>query len=92
MFRLKLLDINVFIYNDLQTLYTRRMAEKPGVDRLIRQREVCDRVGVSRTSIWRLVRNGRFPRPTTVGVRPRWSEVEIQEWIAKRLDDRGQSH
>ena len=62
------------------------MAEK--LDRLMRQREVCDRVCVSRTTLWRLVRDGLFPRPTTVGVRPRWSEVEVQDWITNRLAER----
>jgi len=43
------------------------------------------RVGLSRTTIWRLQRRGQFPRqvrlsPNRVG----WLESEINAWIAAR--------
>lgn len=44
--------------------------------------------GLSRTTRWRLMRDGAFPRPIKVGWRHLWSEREIDEWIARRLAER----
>jgi predicted DNA-binding transcriptional regulator AlpA len=35
-----------------------------------------------RTTIWRKVRTGEFPRPVMVGNRHAWVEREIDEYIA----------
>jgi predicted DNA-binding transcriptional regulator AlpA len=58
----------------------------PTVLRVIRLKEVCRQTGLSRASIYRLMGARDFPRshplsPGTVG----WSELEVQQWIAKRL-------
>ena len=46
---------------------------------------VTDRVGLSRPSIYRLMGEGRFPRPFKVGIRGvRWRSLEIEEWLATR--------
>jgi predicted DNA-binding transcriptional regulator AlpA len=47
--------------------------------------------GLGRTTRWRLMRAGDFPRPVKVGWRDLWSEREIDEWIARRLAERGTS-
>ena len=58
------------------------------LDRLISLRAVCDRCGISRTTVWRLMRAGQFPPSTAIGARALWSEHEIQRWIADRLAQR----
>ena len=55
------------------------------VDSFLREREVHRRTGLSRTTRWRLERDGKFPRrrlisPGAVG----WLESEISDWIASR--------
>ena len=56
-----------------------------GEDRLLRRREVEARTGLSRTSIYRLMREGRFPEPLKVGPKAvRWPESEIADWLAAR--------
>lgn len=57
--------------------------------RVIRKPVVLARVGVSDTTLWRLVRAGKFPRPMqlspgTVG----WPEHEVDAWIAARAAER----
>lgn len=53
--------------------------------RLLRRREVEARTGLSRTSIYRNMRNGSFPAPIRVGPRAvRWLEQEIEAWLAGR--------
>src|SRR5262245_62676016 len=62
-------------------------------DRVLRIREVAARTGVSRTTIWRLIKAGRFPQPfplsspSAVG----WLEREVDEWIADRAARRPRS-
>lgn len=54
-------------------------------DRLLRRDEVETRCGLARTSIYRLMRAGKFPEPIKVGTRAvRWPESEIERWISER--------
>ncbi len=54
-------------------------------DRLLRRPEVERRTGLSRTSLYRLMREGVFPEPIRVGPRAvRWPESEIAAWLAAR--------
>ena len=54
-------------------------------DRLLTRREVEARCGLSRSSLYRLMRAGRFPEPIRVGVRAvRWPSSEIETWLASR--------
>lgn len=46
--------------------------------------EVCRRVGLSRPSIYRLLKAGRLPQPTYPAQRaPRWRSDEIDEFIER---------
>ena len=60
-------------------------AEAPG---LISPREVFRRVPLSRTTLWREIRSGRFPAPVrlTAG-RKAFSRQAVEAWIAARLAD-----
>ena len=52
-------------------------------NRLLHRREVEARTGLSRTSIYRQMEAGRFPRPVKVGPKAvRWSEHEIEAWLS----------
>ena len=52
-------------------------------NRLLHRREVEARTGLSRTSIYRQMEAERFPRPVKVGPKAvRWSELEIEAWLA----------
>ena len=54
-------------------------------DRLLRLAEVRTRCGLSRSTIYRKMREGSFPEPLKVGVRAvRWREAEIEDWLASR--------
>ena len=54
-------------------------------DRLLRREEVEARTALSRTSIYRKIREGTFPEPRKIGARAvRWPESEIEAWIADR--------
>lgn len=58
-------------------------------DRLLRLPQVIELTGYSRDSVYRLAREGKFPRRVELSDRAsRWSEREILEWIEARKAER----
>ena len=52
-------------------------------DRLIRMPELSARTGLSRTTIYRRVKDGTLPRPLLIGSASiAWRESQIDDWIA----------
>ena len=52
-------------------------------------RAVCDRTGLCRTTIYKLLSSGGIPKPTyPVPRTPRWRSDEIDEWIEKLSAER----
>jgi prophage regulatory protein len=52
-------------------------------DRLMKIREVMDKVQLSRQWIYKLMLENKFPRPIKIGkTRARWRECDIEAWIA----------
>lgn len=59
-------------------------------DFLLTYREVEQRTGLSRSTIYRRVRDGTFPPPVKTGKRAvRWRESAITAWIESRPDADG---
>jgi len=59
--------------------------EQTDPDRLIQRDEVEHLTGLSRSSIYRLVNTGFFPRPVRLGKRTRaWNEAAVRAWIRER--------
>ena len=53
--------------------------------KLLCRPEVEQRCRIARSSLYRLMRAGKFPLPIRVGDRAvRWSASEIEEWLAER--------
>ncbi len=56
------------------------------VTRLIRLPEVQHRVGLGRSTIYRWMAEGKFPKPVQLGgYTVAWSEEEVDAWISGRL-------
>lgn len=50
---------------------------------ILRAKEVTNRTGLSRVTIWRKVRAGQFPAPRELGEHSvGWIEAEVNEWLA----------
>jgi len=61
------------------------MAAAPPPLRLLRVDDVADRLGLSRSQIWRMVSEDRFPKPRRLSVRAvAWLEPEVARWITER--------
>ena len=58
-------------------------------DRILRRREVLDRVGISQSTMYDWMKRGEFPRAVALGSKlVGWRESDIDHWIASR-DVRG---
>ena len=56
-------------------------------ERLIKLEEVTRRVGLGKSMVYRLISEGRFPRPYKISpFASRWSEHEIVAWISDVKD------
>jgi prophage regulatory protein len=54
--------------------------------RLLRFPAVRERIGLSRSTIWRLERSGLFPRHRRISLNAvAWSEKEIVDWIQAKV-------
>ncbi len=54
--------------------------------RLIRLPEVKSRTGLSRSTIYLRIKEGKFPAPISLGMRAvGWLEFDIQQWLDDRI-------
>lgn len=57
-------------------------SERPRAgERLIRVREVLEKVGLGKTTVYALIKAGEFPQPRKVGHASLWVESEIEGWV-----------
>ncbi|MCH1926394.1 AlpA family phage regulatory protein [Shewanella sp. C32] len=52
--------------------------------RLVRKPELEQLLGIKRTTLWRWIKSGKFPKPTLVqSGRSYWRFEDIHNWLAK---------
>ena len=57
--------------------------------RIIRQPEVSSSTGLARSTIYKYIAEGAFPKPVPLGGQSvGWVEQEVQEWILARIQAR----
>ncbi len=60
------------------------------LDAILRWPRVHDLVGLSRSTVWRLVNVGQFPAPIKIGRRAvGWRASEIHDWLQSRTPKAG---
>ena len=63
-------------------------ADRTGAVRLLRFPAVRERTGLSRSTIWRLERQGAFPKHHRISANAvAWVEDEIANWIRSKVTD-----
>ena len=68
--------------NQLQPTSSIRSTALP---RYVGYREVCEAIGVSRRTIERMSREGKFPKPVQLTPnRVGWEEQTVTQWLAER--------
>ncbi len=50
-------------------------------EKLLPVRELMDRLGLGRTTIYREMHRGGFPKPLKIGSSVRWRWSEVASWI-----------
>ncbi|MCP3928005.1 MAG: AlpA family transcriptional regulator [Bacteroidetes bacterium] len=56
---------------------------------ILRRNHVLRRTGLSRSTIYLLIKKGDFPKPIHLGPRAvGWLENEINEWLEKKVSNR----
>lgn len=60
-------------------------------DRLLKLNEVINRCALSRTAIYRKIKEGTFPKQVTISVKAvAWYESDINAWVAGHRQKQGQ--
>lgn len=55
-------------------------------NRLIRRREVQAKTGLGASSIYAMMKQGKFPKAITLSERRvAWVESDVEQWIAERI-------
>ncbi len=66
------------------------MAEQKQRATLERRKAVQQRVGLARSTLYGLIREGQFPAPVKIGARAvAWNSADIDAWIAGKLAAKG---
>ena len=51
--------------------------------KLLKAREVCEMLGISRATLYRMIRQGKFPRPVKLSAdSSRWPSQEVEDYMA----------
>lgn len=59
--------------------------------RFLRLKEVIELTGLSRSTIYKYIEDGLFPRSVSLGGRAvAWVEQEVHDWILARIEERDQ--
>ncbi|MBX3618632.1 MAG: AlpA family transcriptional regulator [Rhizobacter sp.] len=57
----------------------------PPIERYLRRREVCEITGLATSTLYRLMNEGLFMRPHTLGPKcVGWPESAVRQWCAER--------
>lgn len=51
-------------------------------------KQVSVAIGFKKTTIYKWIHEGAFPKPVKIGRHVRWASNEIEEWINARVTDR----
>ncbi|MCP4823966.1 MAG: AlpA family phage regulatory protein [Shimia sp.] len=52
-------------------------------EKLYTERALLDHLGLSRSTLWRLIKNDLFPEPIRIGGSVRWTEEDVDGTIDK---------
>lgn len=57
--------------------------------RILRLRDVMDKTGLARSTVYKYIEAGTFPKPIDLGGRSvGWVDEEINDWIQEKISQR----
>lgn len=58
------------------------------MNKMMRLKDVCARLSVSKSHVRRLVKDSNFPQPIKLGPRASaWPEAEVDSWVSRRIEE-----
>ena len=64
------------------------MSAQTSTPTLLRRKQVESRTGLSRSSIYKLISEGNFPKPIKSGEKAvAWVDHQVDHWIATKIGD-----
>lgn len=55
-------------------------------EKILRLGAVLDKTGISRSSLYNMIKDGLFPKPVSIGIRSSgWIQSEVNAWIQERI-------
>jgi prophage regulatory protein len=58
-----------------------------GTVNLLRRKQVESRTGLSRSSIYKMISEGNFPKPIPLGAKAvAWVDYQVDHWIATKIE------
>ena len=62
------------------------MAQQLAISRILRRKQVEERIGLARSSLYALIAANQFPRPVQLSVRAvGWREADVNAWLESRV-------
>lgn len=60
--------------------------------RLIKLKDVMSNTGLGRSTIYKYIAEGAFPKPVSLGARAvAWVESEVEDWVLDKIEQRDAS-
>ena len=57
--------------------------------KLMKLKAVMECTGLARSTVYKFIAEGRFPKPVKLGARMvAWVESEVQDWIQEKIEQR----
>lgn len=61
------------------------MSEMRNTISILRRKTVESRTGLSRSTLYKLIQEGKFPKPVSLGARSvGWNSLHIDQWVEER--------
>lgn len=62
-----------------------QQAARPEAHELSSVAEICERLRCNRITVWRMVRDRKFPKPIHIGSRTFWPTADVDAWLAEKM-------
>lgn len=69
------------------TQYQQQRKEEIIMTKMLKLPEVLDRVGLSRSMVYRMMSENRFPQVIKICNASRWSEKSIEDWLQTKIKE-----
>ena len=63
------------------------MVKEEEMTKLLRLKDVLDRVGLSKSMIYKLISQDEFPAAIKIFQASRWSESSIEDWVQGKIKE-----